>query len=281
MNDLQLHRLRTETFVSRVEYHRALVSTNDRARRIAEEGSGSLPVLVIADEQTAGRGRGTNRWWTGTGSLAFSLLFDPAARGIQRPWLPLMSLAAALAIVETCEPRAPNVRLGVHWPNDVFASDRKLAGVLVEALADGRHILGIGWNVNNSSSQAPLELAEIVTSLCDLSPGPHDRTLILVEALSRLDVLLDHLAQHPKSISRRADVACLQHGKTLTIEAGKRQTTGVCAGIAPDGALLLDTPSGRQSHYCGVLIHAHEPIAPVRTAPIRPDAPIRPCPSNP
>jgi len=185
-------------------------------------------------------------------------------------------LAAALAIVETCAPRAPNVRLGVHWPNDVFASDRKLAGILVEALADGRHILGIGWNVNNSSSQAPPELAEIVTSLGDLSPGPHDRTWILVEALSRLNVLLDYLARHPEAIGRRADEACLQHGQTLTIEAGKRRTTGVCAGIAPNGALLLDTPSGRQSHYSGVLIHAHDPIA-----PIRPDAPIRPCPSNP
>jgi len=270
MNDLELHRLRTETFVSRVEYHRTLGSTNDRARQLAEDGNGTLPALVIAEEQSAGRGRGTNRWWTGPGSLAFSLLLDPAKLGVQRRWFPMISLAAALAVVETSAPRAPEARLGLHWPNDVFASGRKLAGVLVEALADGRHILGIGWNVNNSLSQAPPELAAIVTSLGDLSRGPHDRTLLLVEALSRLNVLLESLAKQPEAVGRRADDACLQRGRTLTIEAGHRRTTGVCAGIALDGALLLDTPSGRQSHYSGVLIHRHDV-----------DSPIKPCPSNP
>ncbi|HUY31399.1 MAG TPA: biotin--[acetyl-CoA-carboxylase] ligase [Pirellulales bacterium] len=256
MNDLDLQRLRSETFVSHVEYHPSLGSTNDQARQLAAEASGTLPALVIAEEQTAGRGRGTNRWWTGPGSLAFSLLFDPAARGIQRRWFPLMSLATALAIVDTSKPRAPNARLGIHWPNDVFAASRKLAGVLIEALADGRHILGIGWNVNNARSQAPAELAEIVTSLRDLTSVPHDRATLLIEALSRLDGLLDNLALDPEAVGRRAHDACLQRGQTLTIEAGPRQTSGVCAGIASDGALLLDTPTGRQSHYSGVLVHA-------------------------
>jgi BirA family biotin operon repressor/biotin-[acetyl-CoA-carboxylase] ligase len=257
--DFNLDRLRTESFVSQVEYHAVLGSTNDRARQLAAEAGCALPALVIAQEQTAGRGRGTNRWWTGPGSLAVSLLFDPATHGIERRYASMMSLTAALAIVDTCALRAANVRFGIHWPNDVFASGRKLAGVLVEALADGRQILGVGWNVNISQAQVPAELAEFVTTLRDLTGEVYDLTSLLLEMLSRLDVLLNHLALDPKAIGRRADEACLQRGQELTLEAGPKRITGVCAGISADGALLLDTPSGRQSHYSGVLLRTVKP----------------------
>jgi BirA family biotin operon repressor/biotin-[acetyl-CoA-carboxylase] ligase len=251
--DLDLHRLRSESFVAHVEHHDELGSTNDRARRLAAVSSGTPPALVIAQRQTAGRGRGTNRWWTGPGSLAFSLLFDPGARGIERRYFSMLSLAAALSIVDTSAPRAAGAVLGVHWPNDVFASGRKLAGVLVEALADGRHIVGVGWNVNNSTREAPGELAGIVTTLRDLTGHEHDRTELLLEMLLRLDGWLERMAHEPAVVGRRADAACLQRGQELTIEAGSQRTTGKCAGIAADGALLLDTAAGRESHYCGVL----------------------------
>src|SRR5487761_1135631 len=86
--------------VDRAEYFASLSSTNDYAREVA----GSLPreerLLIVADEQTTGRGRGANRWWTGSGSLACTLVFDPAQRDIERRYYPLISLAAAIAIVE-------------------------------------------------------------------------------------------------------------------------------------------------------------------------------------
>ena len=69
-------RILRETSVARVEHRPTLASTNDRAAQCAAQGVKDLPLLVVADQQTAGRGRGSNRWWTGPGGLAFSLLVD-------------------------------------------------------------------------------------------------------------------------------------------------------------------------------------------------------------
>ena len=76
---MDINRILRETFVVEVEHHDELGSTNDRAMQRAKQGASRLPLLVIADRQTAGRGRGGNRWWTGPGSLAFSLLLESAA----------------------------------------------------------------------------------------------------------------------------------------------------------------------------------------------------------
>lgn len=252
--DLNLESLLASGLLARVEHHPTLSSTNDHARRAAAE-PGELPLLVIADEQTAGRGRGANRWWTGRGSLALSLLFEPAASGIERRYFSMISLAAAVAIVETAAPLLPHRPIGVHWPNDVFASGRKLAGILVEALADGKHIVGIGCNVNNSLAEAPAELRQIVASLADLTGRTQHRAAFLLELLERLQANLRTLASAPESLGERAHELCLQRGRQLTLEAGGQLTSGICAGIAPDGALLLETPTGLETHYSGVLVH--------------------------
>ncbi|HWB11325.1 MAG TPA: biotin--[acetyl-CoA-carboxylase] ligase [Pirellulales bacterium] len=240
--------------VDRAEHFPSLGSTNDHARERAAGLPRDQRLLVVADEQTAGRGRGTNRWWTGSGSLACSLLFDPAGRGIERRHYPMISLAAAIAIAETAAALLSRLDVGLHWPNDVFVADRKLAGVLIEAMPDGRHVLGIGCNVNNRVSAAPPELAHIATSLFDLAGREHRRSELLLAILERLNSRIDELARSPQSLGRRADELCLQHGRRLTIRVGQRETVGVCAGIAADGALLLDTADGRQSFYSGVLV---------------------------
>ena len=254
---LDIDRLLRESFVARAEYHRRLSSTNDRARQCAAEaaqGGGELPLLVVADEQTAGRGRGSRRWWTGPGSLAFSLLVGPGHAAENR-WggSPLVALAAALAVVETVQPLLASHRVGIDWPNDVMAAGGKLAGVLVEVLPDGRQILGIGLNTNNSLAQAPAELKQTATTLLELTGVPHDQTTILLTLLARLEGNLAQLASEPGRIGARADALCLQHGKTLTLSSGSRPVTGRCAGIATDGALLLDTRDGRQAFHSGML----------------------------
>jgi BirA family biotin operon repressor/biotin-[acetyl-CoA-carboxylase] ligase len=240
--------------VDRAEHFASLGSTNDYAREIAAGTPRDQRVLIVADEQTAGRGRGVNRWWTGPDSLACSLLFDPAARQIERRHYSMISLAAAIAIVETAADATGRVDLGLHWPNDVFLAGRKLAGVLIEALADGRHILGIGCNINNLASTAPPELSAIVTSLTDITGQSHSRNGFLLKLVNCLDAQFDNLARQPEAVGERANELCLQHGLHLTIRAGTREASGLCAGIAPDGALLLDTITGRQTFYSGVLV---------------------------
>jgi BirA family biotin operon repressor/biotin-[acetyl-CoA-carboxylase] ligase len=247
-------RLATNCLIARVEYHATLPSTQDRAIEVARSGDpGDLPLLVVAEEQTAGRGRGSNRWWTGRGSLAFSLLFDPADWALSRHPSPERSLAAAVAIIETVQRYLPNHVVGLHWPNDVFVSDKKLAGVLIDVLPQGQHVVGIGLNVNNTFHHAPDDVRHRATSLCDLAGHPLDRTTLLVSLLENLEAAMREVAADPENFGRRFHERCLQLGRELTIEAGNRRTTGRCAGIAPDGALLLETPRGGQKFYSGVL----------------------------
>ena len=242
-----------QTFVAQVEHHARLGSTNDRARRCALEGTAALPLLIVADEQTAGRGRGTNRWWTGLGSLACSLLLDAHDWGNDRRRSPLVALAAGVAIAKTARPLLPSHTVGLHWPNDVFVEGRKLAGVLVEVLSDRRLVMGIGMNVNNPLRDAPPQLQTSATTLWELTGIRHQRTPILVALLGHLAKGIARLASAPEQIAAEANGLCLQHGQPLTVQWGRRVVSGRCQGIASDGALLLDTPQGRERFYSGVL----------------------------
>lgn len=249
-------RLLAETFLAHAEHHETIGSTQTRARELAAEipaGDGRLPALVTADRQTAGRGRGSNRWWTGEGSLAFSLLIDPQSFGFPPRAVPRLSLAAGVAVVDAVAPRLDGHPLGLHWPNDVYVGRGKLAGVLVEVLPDGRHIVGVGLNSNNSARQAPPELQASIATLLDLSGRAHDHTELLLALLENLEAALLQLGQPHETLGERFDLLCLQRGEVLTVYQGEQSVTGRCAGIAPDGSLLLDTSNGRRAVQSGTL----------------------------
>ncbi len=243
------------TFVARAEHYESIDSTNDRAAERAADTGAELPVLIIADQQTAGRGRGANRWWTGPGSLAMSLAIEPAmiaAQGDEPS--PLISLAVGVAVAEMLEPFAPDQAVGIHWPNDVMLAGGKVAGILVEVLPNRRHIIGIGINTNSSLADAPEELKPTAATLRDATGCEYDHTQFVIELLGRLQDAFEQLIADPQEIIRRANELCLQRGKTLTLDQGNRQVTGRCEGIAPDGALLLNTPDGRTAHYSGTIL---------------------------
>jgi BirA family transcriptional regulator, biotin operon repressor / biotin---[acetyl-CoA-carboxylase] ligase len=257
-------RLLAAGFVARVEHYALLDSTQQRAREAATNPFQPFPLLVVADRQTAGRGRGDNSWWTGEGNLAMSLLFDPAQLDCPHG-LPCMSLAASVAVIDAIDSRTnllsrsttgesrPLDRLGLRWPNDVYFAERKLGGVLVEALPEGLHILGIGLNTNSSAADAPTDLQPRLATLRDLTGGPHDHTELMLALLERIGGCLRTLGSASESLGRRFDELCLQHGQTLTLYQGERTTTGRCLGIAPDGGLILETPTGSRTFHSGTL----------------------------
>ena len=210
-------------------------------------------LLVVADRQNAGRGRGANQWWTGEGSLAFSLLFDPATFGLPRRAMPQISLAAAAAVVDSVAPLLDGKVVGLHWPNDVYTSDRKLAGVLVDALGDSRYIVGVGINTNCSIADAPPELRETIATLHGLTGRVFDHGDLLESLITRFGDVLGMLAKTPDELGARFNDLCLQHGDMLNVRNGGQIISGRCAGIATDGALLLDTERGRQAIYSGTL----------------------------
>jgi BirA family biotin operon repressor/biotin-[acetyl-CoA-carboxylase] ligase len=250
---IQVDRILAQTFVAAVESLPTVPSTNDWAKQRAAEPACRLPLLVVAQEQTAGRGRGANRWWSAAGSLTFSLAWEPERSGIDLGQSPLVSLAVAVAVAEATAALASGRAVGIHWPNDVMAECRKLAGILVEVLANRRYVLGIGVNLNNTLAGAPPEVQGRAVTLRDLTGAEYDPTDVLVELLQRVEQRILQLAAAPADLVARANALCLQRGQTLRLRWGDELITGRCAGIAPDGSLLVDTPHGRRAFASGVL----------------------------
>ncbi|HEV3004439.1 MAG TPA: biotin--[acetyl-CoA-carboxylase] ligase, partial [Pirellulales bacterium] len=206
---IDIPRLVAGSFIARAEHYAALPSTQDRAHEEAANPFAALPLLVVADRQTAGRGRNGNSWWTGAGNLALSLLFDPAKFGCPRRAVPSTSLAVSMAIIDAIASRTAGHRVGLHWPNDVFADGRKLAGVLVDVLPDSRHILGIGLNTNSRAAVAPAELQPRLTTLLDLTGQRQDHTELVLALLRCLADSLRQLGADADSLGARFNELCL------------------------------------------------------------------------
>lgn len=218
-------------------------STSDLARELVRVDNPALPLLVLADRQSRGRGRGSNAWWSGPGSLTFTLALDPDAHGLVPAHEPRLALAAAVAVVEAVGPAVP---LGVRWPNDVEANGRKLGGILperVETPAGPRLLIGVGLNVRTRLVEAPADVRALAASLFDWG-DPRTSDEVLAGFLDRFAGVLPRLAaDDPALAARWADLDTLR-GQPVRVDLGPRVVTGVGRGIDPDGALLLTTAGG-------------------------------------
>lgn len=253
MFDLQ--RIETETFIQGTEFHRELASTNDLALELSAADELRTPLLVLAERQTAGRGRGTNRWWSGDGALTLSLVLDSTATGPAPERRPLVSLATGLAIRDAIDSILPDAGLKLKWPNDVYLNGRKACGILTEVphRAPARMVVGIGLNVNNSFDAAPPEIRAAATSLRDAAGREHDPTEVLVRLLRRLEAELAMLAVGEFDLPARWRPHCVLHGRTIQHTAGPQTITGVCAGLDARGALILQTETGPRHLFGGTV----------------------------
>lgn len=260
-----LDRLRRETFVGAIDYHPQLGSTNDRALELAGDLDSEFPLLVLTESQTAGRGRGSNQWWASEGALTFSIMLATDVATLPTERWPQVSLTVGLAISEalesllargvppTSQTTLPPVQL--KWPNDVYVEGRKICGVLVEVprTKKKRLLVGIGINVNNSLATAPDELQQRATSLLDLTGRPLPLTDVLVEVLKRLEQRLNPTKLWNAEAAAGWRKRCFLTDKTLRIDNGTRQSTGTCAGIDDQGALLLNVNDQQEKHLAGVI----------------------------
>lgn len=254
----ELAALRANTWIQRIEFQQSLASTNDQAARLAAEEQLACPALVLAAEQTAGRGRGGNRWWSSSGGLMFSLVLERDPNASTNNWSGY-SLAAGLAICEALGRLKPELEqpFAVKWPNDVYAGERKICGILCEspAAARGRLIVGIGVNVNNSFRAAPAEIGATAAALYDLDG--QDRSLIAV-----LSAILQSLQQRFHELETRGfaplhtawQSRCFLTGRTVQLQFGQQMHVGRCLGIDESGALVLQTERGRQAFAAGSIL---------------------------
>lgn len=250
-----------------IEFHAEIGSSNDRAREALASGVGD-GLAVVADLQTAGRGRRGRTWSSPAGvNLMVSVGVRPRIEGSDAG---LLGIAAAMAVRDACAAQVPGADLRVRWPNDVVDADgRKLAGLLVEtAMEDGRlaeAVIGIGINVNWLVADMPMEVRDRATSLVKLAGHPVDRVTLLAAVLAALDAAITELERGASPIARLTRVSALD-GRYVTVDLGTERLVGVAAGVSEQGLLLLDTDAGR------VALAVGEVVA-VRDAP-RPDAAV-------
>lgn len=238
------------------------VAVKPAGRPGIEAASGLRPVLVLAGEQTAGRGRGANRWWSATGALTFSLILELPE------WLPPdrrseLALVAGLAVRQAVASAIDGAQAAlVKWPNDVYVGERKVAGILIETAAakPPRIVVGIGLNVNNSLANAPSDVRARAAALIDVTAGQaRDRTDILLSLLDALRAELTlwlELASTSGAANWTAErwrPHCFLTGRTVRIEAAGRAITGRCLGVSSEGELQVQTESGVVACRSGVV----------------------------
>lgn len=161
----------------RLSRHAELDSTSSEARRLAAAGEQG-PLWIVAERQTAGRGRRGRVWQTLSGNLAATLLIRPNAPAEA---IGQLSFAAALSVADTAAHFAPRAAITVKWPNDVLADGRKLAGILLESGRDAAGTwLSVGVGINLAAAPEGTEFP--ATALPDLgvAPPPPDAALALL-----------------------------------------------------------------------------------------------------
>jgi BirA family biotin operon repressor/biotin-[acetyl-CoA-carboxylase] ligase len=265
-NRIDVARIRRSAFVADVESHELLASTNDRAIELSCSETLATPLLIVATEQSAGRGRGLNRWWSETGGLACSLVIDPSRDLISRSSSPLeperwprVALAAAVALCDVLQDLLPARDVALKWPNDILLNGKKLAGFLVEIppavpAVPRRLVLGMGVNVNNFLKHAPAEIQSMATSLVDAAGRTFEMTAFLAAWLEQFESRLLALAGDDPRLPERWQSLCALTGRTVELQSGNRQVRGLCSGIADDGALLIDSGNGPERLYAGALV---------------------------
>ena len=217
-------------------------STMDDALAAAAEGAGDGHV-VLADQQTHGRGAHGRHWVSPAGSdLYFSVVARPA---IEPASTPLITLATGLGIRGAIASLLPSRSVAVKWPNDIWVEGRKCAGILVESRTLGSQldsvIIGIGVNVNRT--EWPPALRGLATSLRAETPGgaPFDRAEVFATVLSSAERWVSRLIRDgaaPVVEALRPNLALI--GQRVRWE----DRVGVFEGIGHDGAALVRTDAG-------------------------------------
>lgn len=225
-----------------VEFHARIGSTNDRARAALGEPGGEGRA-IMADLQTAGRGRRGRRWLSPPGvNLMISVGLRPALPASHAWWL---GAAAALAVRQAAEAAAA---LWIRWPNDLVVRDgRKVAGLLLETAAEGERlseaVIGIGINVNWPEAEMPAEIASGATSLMEAAGQALDRGDLLARLLSALDSEVGLVEEGISPLPRLRDASWLD-GRPVRVAFGPTQVSGTATGIADDGSLIVATAGG-------------------------------------
>lgn len=243
MSDLSQERLdqAVRAWAPAVRYYDEIDSTNRAAMEWAGEGAPE-GCIVIADHQTAGRGRLDRTWFSAPGAcLLFSLILRP---GLEVERLGLVNLVASASLCSSV--RDLELPATIKWPNDLMLRGRKAAGMLAETkVSQGKVealVLGIGINVNLRARDFPKELRGSATSLAAAARRTFDRLEILTGFLRRFGPQYAGLsAARAQRVIEIYRPLCETLGRAVRVEMGDRTLEGVAVDVDDTGGLVLDS----------------------------------------
>lgn len=217
-------------------------STNDLAWEAAAGGPKEADGLaVLAEYQSAGRGRRGNRWLAPPGSSILCSVVVWVKRSPNQG--AMLTRAAAVAAAEAVEGQA-SLAAGIRWPNDIVVEDRKVGGILVEARPVagemGPVVIGIGLNCTQDTEAFPAAIRSSAASLATFGTDV-DRTLLARALLARMDEALARTADRPgeEEIHRRAAARCRTLGRRITLREGETTYEGDVVDLDFDYGLVL------------------------------------------
>ena len=260
----RLDLLQRRTRLAHIEFYESVESTNTVALEMLKSTDVPIPTLIIAHEQTAGRGRGSNQWWSPTGSLMFSLiasLATPGSRGLEaqsESWLAnptaLTTLRVGLAIAKALlAMESLRDRVQVKWPNDIYVDERKLAGILVESVAGKKElVIGCGFNVNQQMENAPEEIRDRATSLF-FATGETLDLPDFAESIIREVLRMLQETNEPKNWATDYRKLCFLNQKLIRVTTGNQSVTGRCMSIDDQGCLILVNEQGSHAIMSGTV----------------------------
>jgi BirA family transcriptional regulator, biotin operon repressor / biotin---[acetyl-CoA-carboxylase] ligase len=237
MEDLPFDKLKeeinTRVIGRNIFYYSSLPSTMDTAREKARQGA-LEGTIIIADEQTAGRGRLKRQWLAPKGNIALSIILRP-----QNASLPYLIMIASLTASRSIE-SVSGYKTQIKWPNDILIDGKKICGILIENEFKGNHvhfcIIGIGINVTLKVSSHK-EIAETAVSLA--AKQINDLRLKLIKALLvEFDKLYLQLPDHDK-IYKTWCKKLVTLGKKVKATSGKQIIEGTAEDVDESGALLI------------------------------------------
>lgn len=236
----------TEWAGCEIYYFDSIDSTNTKAKELAEEGHPS-GTLVVADRQTAGKGRRGRSWESPTGiGIFMTLMLKPE---INPNNASMLTLVAAMATTRAIR-RVTGVPALIKWPNDIVMNGKKVCGILTEMSAQFDYInhivIGIGINVHNEDF--PEEIAKTASSLY-LESGQHIHRASLIEAFLEEfeDVYAEYLkTEDMEGLQKEYDAMLVNRGRQVCVLDPKEPFEGKAMGITKKGELIVDTWESRK-----------------------------------
>ncbi|HET6200285.1 MAG TPA: biotin--[acetyl-CoA-carboxylase] ligase [Candidatus Acidoferrales bacterium] len=237
--------LRGTPFAKHIFHFFKVDSTNTVAMRLGEEGE-AHGTVVVAEEQTSGRGRAGHSWHSEKAAgIYVSILLRPQISPMLAPALTLVAGLAAYDAIAEQSGLPPDIR----WPNDVLLKGKKVCGILTEMQAepDRMHFAVIGIGINVNQPKMPSELAGIATSMRMETGRVHSRLDLLARLLRHLDRYYNQfIAEGAAPILRRfAEVSSYFEGKRVRISTSTDNFVGTTAGLEPMGILRVKREDGK------------------------------------